>query len=110
MTLPSESYTTTVGDAMAVGPFAFVSGEIRLPRLTVKTLSCESTQVPATSPVTHGRGLPVAVLVLAVVPNWPATGSGFGQFPSTCKTGTLGLLGGSALLAVQRPAPTATDK
>ena len=78
-TLPSASNSITVGDGTAFT----VSVETRLPRLTVNTWSCESTQVPATSPVTQGFGWPVAVLVAAGVPNWPATGSGFGKVVST---------------------------
>src|ERR1700676_3984051 len=83
----------TVGDETAVT----VSGEIRLPRLTVNTWSWESTHVPATSPVTQGLGAPVALLIASAVPNWPATGSGsFGQFGSSCNTGTLAVFLGSA--------------
>ena len=92
-TLPAVSYSMTVGDGTAVT----VSGETRLPRLTVNTWSWESTHVPATSPVTQGLGLPVAVLIAGKVPNWPATGSGFGQLASTCNTGTLSVFLGSAL-------------
>src|SRR5690242_18460118 len=74
----------------------------------MNTWSCESTHVPATSPVDHGFGLPVDVLTTSGVPNWPATGSGiFGQLLSTTYFGTLGLPGGSARLAVQSPAPAA---
>src|SRR6058998_1599159 len=95
----------TVGDETA----STVSGATRLPRLTVNTLSCESTHVPATSPVTHGLGLPVAVLTTRGVPKSPATGSGiFGQFGSTSKAGTLGLLGGTAWICeVHRLMPAA---
>src|SRR5437867_3765974 len=104
-TLPAASNSITVGDGTAVT----VSGEIRLPRLTVNTWSWESTHVPATSPVTHGLGLPVAVLSTSGVPNWPATGSGnFGQFGSNCNAGTFGLWGGSAWLTVHRLMPMAS--
>ena len=44
--------------------------------MTMKTLSFESTHVPATSPVDHGLGLPVAVLMTSGVPQSPAFGSG----------------------------------
>src|SRR5512147_3081400 len=116
-TLPSLSNSITVGDETAVT----VSGETRLPRLTVNTWSCESTQVPATSPVTQGFFLPVAGLVQETVvttppatethalPKSPATGSGnFGNVGSYCSAGTLGLDGGSAWLTVQRPMPMAS--
>jgi hypothetical protein len=83
----------TVGDETAVT----VSGATRLPRLTVNTWSCESTHVPATSPVTHGLGLPVELLIAGGVPNWPATGSGiFGHVGSNCNAGILGGFFGSA--------------
>src|SRR5437667_12279875 len=104
-TLPAASNSITVGDGTAVT----VSGEIRLPRLTVNTWSCESTHVPATSPMTHGLGLPVAGLMQETVvttppatethalPKSPATGSGnFGNDGSYCSAGTLGVDGGSA--------------
>jgi len=51
------------------------SGGIRLPRVTMKTWSCESTQVPATSPGIQVRGRPVTGSGVA--------GNGFGQAPST---------------------------
>src|SRR5207244_1542336 len=106
-TLPAASNSITVGDGTAVT----VSGEIRLPRLTVNTWSCESTHVPATSPVTQGLGLPVAVLMATGVPNWPATGSGnFGNVGSYCSAGTLGLDGGSAWLMLHRPMPMASAR
>ena len=74
----------------------------------MNTWSCESTQVPATSPVDHGFGLPVDVLITSGVPNWPETGSGiFGQLLSTTYFGALLLCGESALLAVQSPTPAA---
>src|SRR5213076_672865 len=100
-TLPAASNSITVGDGTAVT----VSGEIRLPRLTVNTWSCESTHVPATSPVTHGSGLPVDVLTLRGVPNSPATGSGiFGQVGSTCNAGTLGFgFGTACVIEVDTP-------
>src|SRR5262245_5514205 len=77
----------TVGDGTAVT----VSGATRLPRLTVNTWSRESMQVPATSPVTQGLGLPVAELITSGVPKSPALGSGsFGQVVSARNCGTWG--------------------
>src|SRR5207248_11629871 len=94
-TLPAASNSITVGDGTAVT----VSGEIRLPRLTVNTWSCESTHVPATSPMTQRLGLPVAVLTATGVPTWPATGTdNFGTDGSYCSAGTLGLDGASGWL------------
>src|SRR4051794_16837925 len=96
----------TVGDETA----STVSGDTRLPRLTVNTLSRESTHVPATSPVTHGFGLPVAVLITSGVPKSPATGNGiFGQSGSTRSTGILGVEFGAACVAdVAKPSATAS--
>src|SRR5262245_39173319 len=94
-TLPSPSYSTTGGDGTAIT----VSGATRpfwKARFTVMTWSLESTQVPPTSPVTHG---------------FPLTGSegnGFGQKGSTTNRGTLLLLA----VACQRGFhnPTATTR
>src|SRR5437660_292895 len=102
-TLPSRSYSTTGGDGTATT----VSGEIRppvwKPRLTVKTWSCESMQVPPTSPVTHGFGLPVVVEICVV-----STGSGLGHDASTLNRGAFGpSLAPAFLSGVQRPRPTA---
>src|SRR4051812_36536766 len=92
-TLPSVSNSMTGG----AGTESSVSGELtRLPRVTMNTWSCESTQVPATSPVDHGFGLPVEVLITSGVPKSPATGSGiFGHDVSTTYLGSLGRPGGS---------------
>src|SRR5258708_36964693 len=88
-TLPSGSNSITG----AAETESSVSGELtRLPRVTMNTWSCESTQVPATSPVDHGLGLPVAVLITSGVPQSPALGSGiFRHPPSGTTLGNLGV-------------------
>src|SRR5881392_3575509 len=103
-TLPSGSNSTTGAD----GTESRVSGELtRFPRVTMNTWSCESMQVPATSPVDHGFGFPVDVLSTSGVPQSPALGSGIlGHEPSGTKVGSLGALGESAWSAgVNVPAP-----
>src|SRR6266436_8249674 len=87
-TLPAVSNSITGAE----GTESRVSGELtRFPRVTMNTWSCESTQVPATSPVDHGLGLPVDVLITSGVPYSPALGSGiFGHDPSATKLGSLG--------------------
>src|ERR1700686_230790 len=102
-TLPSRSYSTTGGDGTATT----VSGEIRPPvwkaRLTVKTWSCESMQVPPTSPGTQGFGLPVVGEICV-----GSTGNGLGQNGSTLNRGAFAPSLATALLSgVQRPMPTA---
>src|SRR5580692_8942013 len=63
------------------------------PRLYVYTLSCWSTQVPATSPCTQG----------CATPSLPTgAGSGLGHRGSTAKTGRLSL-SSSALASVHHP-------
>src|SRR6266571_5071900 len=72
-TLPAVSNSITG----AAGTESRVSGELtRFPRVTMNTWSRESTQVPATSPVDHGLGLPVDVLSTSGVPKSPALGNG----------------------------------
>src|SRR5262245_62238962 len=87
-TLPARSNSITG----AAGTESSVSGELtRLPRFTMNTWSRESTQVPATSPVDHGLGLPVEVLITSGVPKSPALGNGIlGHVPSGTKRWTLG--------------------
>src|SRR5215472_16785349 len=86
-TLPARSNSMTGGEDTA----STSSGAIRLPRLTVKTWSRESVQVPATSPVTQGLGLPVDVLSTRGAPKSPALGSGsLGQAVSARNCGTWG--------------------
>src|ERR1700704_5755280 len=87
-TLPAGSNSITGG----AGTESSVSGELtRFPRVTMNTWSRESRHVPATSPVDHGLGLPVAVLVTSGVPKAPALGNGiFGNDPSTVKLGSFG--------------------
>src|SRR5438309_1786606 len=92
-TLPSGSNCMTG----AAGTESTVSGEFtRLPRVTMNTLSPESTHVPATSPVDHGFGLPVAVLTTSGVPQSPALGSGIFGHATTWYDGTFGRAGASA--------------
>src|SRR6266571_4571917 len=85
-TLPAVSNSITG----AAGTESRVSGELtRFPRVTMNTWSRESTQVPATSPVDHGLGLPVDVLSTSGVPKSPALGNGIlGHDPSTAKLGS----------------------
>src|SRR5690348_17063132 len=69
-TLPSSSNSITGGDALDLTYFpATPSGDVRppvwKPRVTMKRWSCESMQVPPTSPVTQ------------------LSGNGFGQNGST---------------------------
>ena len=93
------------------GTESSVSGELtRLPRVTMNTWSRESMHVPATSPVDHGLGLPVEVLITSGVPQSPALGSGiFGHDPSGTNFGILGLFGGSAwVIGTDRPKAAAT--
>src|SRR5678815_4503799 len=87
-TLPSGSNSMTG----AAGTESSVSGEFtRLPRVTMNTWSCESTHVPATSPVDQGLGLPVDVLTTRGVPQSPALGNGsFGHEPSATNVGSFG--------------------
>jgi hypothetical protein len=97
--------------AGAAGTESSVSGELtRFPRVTMNTWSFESMQVPATSPVDHGLGLPVDVLITSGVPQSPALGNGiFGHDPSGTNFGILGLLGGSAWVPeIDRPTAAAT--
>src|SRR6266853_3400158 len=85
-TLPAGSNSITG----AAGTESRVSGELtRFPRVTMNTWSRESMQVPATSPVDHGLGLPVDVLSTSGVPQSLALGNGiFGQDPSTANLGS----------------------
>src|SRR5450631_1210935 len=95
----------------AAGTESSVSGELtRLPRVTMNTWSRESMQVPATSPVDHGLGLPVDVLTTSGVPQSPALGNGiFGNDPSTAKLGSLGAFHPSACVTeTVRPKAAAT--
>src|SRR4051794_28199478 len=86
-TLPSESNSITG----AAGTESSVSGEFtRLPRVTMKTWSRESTQVPATSPVDHGLAFPVEVLTTSGVPKSPALGSGIFGHATTSNVGAFG--------------------
>src|SRR4249920_37440 len=87
-TLPARSNSMTG----AAGTESSVSGELtRFPRVTMNTWSRESMQVPATSPVDHGLGLPVDVLITSGVPKSPALGNGiFGHDPSTVNLGSFG--------------------
>src|SRR6187431_2336332 len=103
-TLPSRLNSMTGG----AGTESSVSGELtRLPRVTMKTWSRESTQVPATSPVDQGFGLPVEVLTTSGVPQSPALGNGIcGHEASTVKLGTFDSIRESAwVLLTARPRP-----
>src|SRR5215831_18522109 len=105
-TLPAGSNSITG----AAGTVSRVSGELtRLPRVTMNTWSRESTQVPATSPVDHGLGLPVDVLTTSGVPKSPALGKGiFGHDPSGTKVGSLSTPGRAWGTEIDEPKAAAT--
>src|SRR5208282_3095795 len=107
-TLPSESNSTIGGEGIAeaeasfplIAPDSFpwstplMVTPTSQARLTVKTLSSWSTQVPATSPCTHACATPS-----------PPTGAGsaFGQVGSTTNCGDNSLLACTVASGFQTP-------